>query len=831
MSKCAYLQVLVILWTFLIISFSASSQATNANELKKLADKAQNHLKLEEYAEAYTLYSQLIELDSNIAMHHYGKALAIFEGSFSKTQALPYFENAYIKGIKQEKPEIFYYLGRVYQLNQNFTAALASYNTFTPYIQNTRAGKTLRNEIDVYIDQCEKGISQVKSGRDKPLKWADNRVENVTKYYVDEKNYIKITNLGKEVNTKYSEYGAMFLNEMKSMLFTSRKEGSTGQEKYFDGQYYEDIYVAELINGRWTNIKNLNASPIINNAITNSKKHDATVSVSPDGKTMFFYHDNQIQFIEFKNGLWSNEFSLSEWLPKIGSLVTGATLSPSGNKLYLVAERSDSYGARDIYVSEKNADGSWSEVQNLGKNINSKKEEASPFLPNDTTLFFSSQGHSSIGGYDVYVSYFKNGTWQQAQNLEIPINSSADEINYFVSEDGRIAYYASNREGGYGEYDIYMVSKGEDKEIDSLLLAQLEKQNTEKMQSRLLRDDEEFEISEELAAKTSNEKIKTKAEYTTDSSIIVNNEIIAENLMENMSKFNDSEPTEDETSQESISNDLKDNSLDLAMQMQEKLNELAEVKEPEKVEDETSAEQTRSALISKTSEPKTEAGKRVLVLNTLQFDFNSNELSESNQVQLDEIARLLINDENLYAEVVGHTDNTGSAEINKNISRQRALKGYNYLLKKGVDPNRVLYAFAGMNEPLFPNDSPENRNKNRRIEASAFAPIIKEDITFNFDKTFLNRAAVASLNIIIEEIKSKNHKEIYLVGHTDSDGPAAYNLILSELRAKAVEEYLLNKIPELKIKIMAVGDEKPLVPNDTKENKMLNRRVELIVIE
>src|SRR5690606_20930139 len=95
----------------------------------------------------------------------------------------------------------------------------------------------------------------------------------------------------------------------------------------------------------------------------------------------------------------------------------------------------------------------------------------SPYMPNDTTLYFSSKGHSSIGGYDIFVSHFRNGSWTEPEDLNSPINTPFDEINYRISKNRTFAYYASDRSEGYGNFDIYKITKGFDLEVDPEIAA------------------------------------------------------------------------------------------------------------------------------------------------------------------------------------------------------------------------------------------------------------------------------------------------------------------------------------------------------------------------
>jgi outer membrane protein OmpA-like peptidoglycan-associated protein len=141
-------------------------------------------------------------------------------------------------------------------------------------------------------------------------------------------------------------------------------------------------------------------------------------------------------------------------------------VSSDGRELFFVSRRS---GNADIYRSVRHADGTWGEPQNLGEPINTKGTEMAPFLhPDGRTLYFSSDKHVGMGGFDLFMSRRNDeGQWQQPINLGFPINTSGDEINFFVAADGKTAFISSQREGGQGGYDIYSFELPDDIRSDS----------------------------------------------------------------------------------------------------------------------------------------------------------------------------------------------------------------------------------------------------------------------------------------------------------------------------------------------------------------------------
>jgi len=194
----------------------------------------------------------------------------------------------------------------------------------------------------------------------------------------------------------------------------------------------------------------------------NSDDHDATISVSPDGNTLFIYQDSlgdgQVKYSMLIGETWSAPV-------KLGSDInseyweTHCTISSNGNELYFVSDRLNGQGKRDIYRCYKNADGTWGKSQNMGAIINTAYDEDAPFLsPDGKFLYFASKGHATMGGFDLFVSEKdKDGNWGAPENMGYPLNTVDDDIFYQPMADGKRAYYSSRRDGGQGDLDIYEV--------------------------------------------------------------------------------------------------------------------------------------------------------------------------------------------------------------------------------------------------------------------------------------------------------------------------------------------------------------------------------------
>lgn len=194
----------------------------------------------------------------------------------------------------------------------------------------------------------------------------------------------------------------------------------------------------------------------------NTDDHDASISVSPDGLTLFVYQDSlgdgQLKYSKLIGETWSDPAKLGSDI-NTSHWETHVTVSADGNELYFVSNRPDGSGGRDIYRCVKLPDGNWSKALNIGKKINTKYEEDAPFLsPDGQFLYFASKGHNTMGGFDLFVSKKdKNGNWGDPQNMGYPLNTVDDDVFFQPMADGKRAYYSSRKDGGEGELDVYLV--------------------------------------------------------------------------------------------------------------------------------------------------------------------------------------------------------------------------------------------------------------------------------------------------------------------------------------------------------------------------------------
>lgn len=266
-------------------------------------------------------------------------------------------------------------------------------------------------------------------------------------------------NLGTAVNTINDEYVNMLSFDGSQLLFTRKMPSTNGYQK-------ESLFVSYFQDSVWSEPQLLAFAGFPEDV------DPGAAFISADGRKLYltgcgWKRDSScdIYISEWEDGQWSMPRRLSEGI-NTGSWESQPCVSSDGKELYFVSRRS---GNADVYRCLRRADGTWGEPQNLGEPINTKGTEMAPFLhPDGQTLYFSSDMHLGMGGFDLFMSRRgEDGKWQKPVNLGFPINTQGDEINFFVAADGKTAFISSQREGGNGGYDIYTFELPEEIRPDS----------------------------------------------------------------------------------------------------------------------------------------------------------------------------------------------------------------------------------------------------------------------------------------------------------------------------------------------------------------------------
>lgn len=620
------------------------------------------------YLQAIEHYLKANEFNPNNALLNY-KIGKCYLSTIQKEKAVEYFEKA-LQLDQKVSMDARFLLARGYHLRLEFDKAIENYSTFKNNLSP--------EERNQYLKVVEKRIGECQMGKE--------LVAKPVRAFID--------NLGDVVNSKFPDYSPMISADESSLFFTSRRpEDKKAKRDPQDQMYFEDIYVTTKSLTKWTTPNNP-GSPL------NSEGHDATAGLAPDGQTLYIYKGTKggnIYECKQKGKKWSKP----QKMPKpISSKYheSSASLSPDGRTLYFVSQRPKGFGGRDIYMSTKNEKGKWGMAINLGAAINTEYDEESAFIhPDGKTLYFSSKGHKTMGGYDIFKSVFENGKWSEPENIGYPINTPDDDVFFTMAASGIRGYYSSERIGGIGGQDIYVITfLGAEKPVVV---------NTE--------DDLLAITSQPIGASV----IESAVEIKTSQLTLLKGYVLDET--EKKPLYAIIELYDNDLNQKIASFESNSATGRYLVSLPSGKNYGLSVKsegylfhsENFNISSSQGYQEIEKDILMK----KIEVG-RSIVLNNIFFDFNKATLRSESASELDRLTELMREMPKLKIEISGHTDNVGSAQYNQKLSESRAQAVVDYLIKKGIAKDRLEFKGYGFEQPIATNDTEEGRQMNRRTE-------------------------------------------------------------------------------------------------------------------
>ncbi|WKK77269.1 OmpA family protein [Marivirga salinae] len=487
-------------------------------------------------------------------------------------------------------------------------------------------------------------------------------VPNVKEELVSEK-------LDERVNSPYEELKPILSPDGKQLFF--------GRKFHPDNvggiEDYEDIWVSDLdtVTNEWQEAQNL-GEPL------NSDGPNWVSSITPDGNTMVLLIGNKYDekrdklfsgvSVSSKAGdSWSKPESLD--IDDFYNMAEKANfyLANSRKTLIMSIKRDNSYGDRDLYVSFEKRDGTWTAPMNLGENVNTATDETSPFLASDDkTLFFSSSGYIGFGKNDIYMTRRLDDTWQnwsEPYNMGPQVNSSGDDLFFSMPAEGNFAYYT--KEDSVGDMNIYRLPMPLFNELDPVIT-----------------------ISGRVVDMETQEPLDAVVSYETQDGVEVGKV--------------ETDPTTGE--------------YEITLPAGKEYQYIAKVKGYLPISeniDLTNQKESKSFTNDMILAPVKD--KAEIVLNNVFFAFDSYELLASSKFELNRMVEVMKDNSQIEVVIIGHTDSTGPEEYNQMLSEKRAQSVVNYLTGNGIDKARLEYLGKGESEPAYPNDTKENRAKNRRV--------------------------------------------------------------------------------------------------------------------
>ena len=605
---------------------------------------------------AIPYYEKVLAIDPNNAKALFNAGISYM--SFDKEKASDYIYKAQKIKPKVDK-SVEYWLGRVDHLNYNFDEAVAHFQAYNATLKKNDQRK---EELAQLIQHSKNAKVQFNSPKD-----------------------IFVKNLGPTINTQYSEHSPVISSDDKVLIFTSRGEAVTGasgkvsdnknKSVAADGEYYEDIFETTRIDDEnWQKPRSLSG-------VLNGKGHDASTQLfDNDSKLLMYRNDNNGDiFVSDKSG--------GDWgvpKPLDGNINSkayegDAFISPDGLTLIFATGKYAEDGTLDLYQSTRVAGGDFGPAKSLGANINTKYDDDSPFMSKDgKTLYFSSRGHNTMGGYDIFKSEYDEAgrKWGPAQNMGYPINTPDDDSYYRLSPDGSYAYLSSYRIGGYGEKDIYTINYIKNANIVG--------------------------------------KVFSKRDSTT---VIPGIELVFSGAQADKTALSFRDITKpDGAYQVAV---LSGRTYQVAVSKDGKNIETQEFAVPVSTNDSTTI--TKNFYVDYIDTTSTG-----LAFKNIYFDTDKYKLRPESITELNNTSQVLMANTGINISIEGHCDSRNTDEYNMVLGQNRAEAAYNYLKKQGIAETRMTTVSYGERRPAAPNDSPENMQLNRRDE---FKVVLKEGET------------------------------------------------------------------------------------------------------
>ena len=564
-------------------------------------------------------------------------------------EAIPYYQEALKEGTEEEVVNV--YVAQGLKVEQRYDDARKALNNYLPRATSDKVKKLAEKELNNLdkIDKLEKDSS-----------------------------YYRVKNLS-EINTPNAEYSPVYNNQ--HLYFTTNRDG--GKIYRTTGTPFTDIYRVDT-RGANVDLSTLEAlDPIINHVDTN----EGSIAINPDGGgSVIFakgndgkasgYTEVNLFFARFRNGQWSTPVPLS--INEAESWDSTPTFSPDGTSLYFSSTRPGGYGGADLYVAKVNRRGRWVDVRNLGPEINTIGDEVFPFVSEDGSLYFSSDGHPGFGKLDLFQA-IREGGHITVNNLGKPMNSSADDFGLYQFNLSR-GFFSSNRRGGAGDDDIYTyVNDDPDLKIVNYFLTGI----------TVTTDD----AGEEIILPN------TKVRLTADNGDVIDEAFTGGDGRFDFRVFPEehydliSEKTDYFTVRKNFSTIGK--SVDKTTLTEEVTNITFETKimmDPIVLE-------------------------KAIVLENIYYDLDKANIRADAALVLDSLVQIMNDNPEIYIELGSHTDARAPDDYNMNLSWRRARSAVSYIIEEGIETERITARGYGETQLIIKNaETEEQHQKNRRTE-------------------------------------------------------------------------------------------------------------------
>ncbi len=673
-----------LLFSFAIFGQNIDFKAANFKENKEELKIVLEGLKLAE--ESFELGLNAIfevkdpELNFKKALKHYERAQRLnnqnAENNF-KIAVCYFYSSAPYKGIEYVRkaneldencdPFLPYYLALSYHLEEDFSKALTLYKTFE---DNYRKADNFSKFVTQRKRECSKG-EELTAKQERV--WIDNM---------------------RAINTPNNEIAPSISTDGSTIIFSSNRPNNNQPNEV--GEYDLDIYTTNFENGKWSEAKEINGA-------VNTELDETVNNLFYDGTKLLLHRNIEGQTDVFESELkglkWSDPKVLPMQISSPRANEKYASYNFDGYKLYFARDNaSRSNGTEIMFTGMENRMTKKYGAATMVSAVNSKFNDGPIYLHIDgETMYIASEGHGSMGGYDIFVSYKKQGSWSIPENMGYPINTPYDDYFFAATANGKYAYISSNRKGGEGDFDIYKVTFwGPEKEpivdMEDYLLASV----------AMPIKDPQIEATVRVK-KSSLTVFKGKTVDALSRKAVEAEIVITDNATgKEIEKFT----TNSATGKFLLSLPAGKN-YGIAVKAEGYLFH------SENFNIESDAEYN---LINKTIELKNIAVGSKIALRNIFFDIGKSTLTNASNAELDRLVDLLKDVPQLKIEISGHTDNTGSAALNETLSQKRAEAVVSYLKNNGINAQRMTAIGYGSSHPIESNATADGRQQNRRTE-------------------------------------------------------------------------------------------------------------------
>jgi outer membrane protein OmpA-like peptidoglycan-associated protein len=615
-------------------------------KVEKLYDEGIAFFRKGNYSEALTAMKKVVSEEPEFTDAWFVTGLIYYKRYNSNFKEA---EKNFLKVIllcPQYDPYVYYYLGEISYGSDRFDSTIRYLSEFVKDVDKIKSDKDYNRAMDL-LNYSTRYVEMI----NKPVPFEPKVVEGISTV---ENEYLPIISADNQM--------ALYTREIKLLpdknsVFTTTKS----QEKFMFSSLKSD--------GSFTEGEEM---PYPFNRFDN--EGGATLTI--DNNTLYYtvckytksntYYNCDIYCSENSNGEWGPIRSVSDRINQANTWESQPSISNDGRTLYFVSDRAGGNGGYDIYKSVKNEKGEWGYPVNLGPVINSSGNEKSPFIhPDGKTLYFSSDGWLGLGGFDIFYSRIDDkGNWSKPKNIGYPINSQDDEISFFVSTDGSLGFFASNKLRGKGGWDLYYFELYKEARPEKVLFIKgTVKSETiaEPVKARIELKNLETKKISEIPMDTLTGNYVAVAPFTNDYVVTVKKEgyVYETRYISRM----------DSTYKTPATVDLEIKPIEL---------------------------------------------NKSYRINDIYFDFNKFELTPESMAVLDQLIEFLNENPKIRIQIQGHTDNIGRDADNLKLSENRARSVFDYLVTKGVSKERLTYTGYGKTMPVATNDTDEGRAKNRR---------------------------------------------------------------------------------------------------------------------